>query len=79
MLARFSIRFVIAVFGGAAVGLLIGVVARYVFGADWNPFAVMPWTIMAASLGLSFDYAIKSEAAKNEGAQNTANDPRSSS
>jgi len=79
MLAHFSIRFVIAVFGGAAVGLLIGVVARYLFGADWNPFAVMPWTIMAASLGLSFDYALKNEGAKNEGAQDSAGDPRSSS
>ncbi|WP_375431435.1 hypothetical protein [uncultured Friedmanniella sp.] len=54
MLSRFSIRFVIAVFGGAAVGLLVGVVARYLVGADWNVFAAMPWGIMAAALGLAF-------------------------
>ena len=64
MLASFSVRFVIAVFGGAALGLLIGLVAVYLFGADWNPFAAMPWTIMAASLALAFSYTMKSEAAK---------------
>lgn len=55
MTSRFSIRFLIAVFGGAAVGLLVGLIARYVFGADdLNVFAVMPWGIMAGALGLAF-------------------------
>ena len=67
MLAYFSVRFVIAVFGGAALGLLIGFVAVYAFGADWNPFSVMPWTIMAACLALAFTYVMKSQAAKGTG------------
>lgn len=54
MPATFAVRFVIAAFGGAAVGLVIGLVAKYVFGADWNPFAVMSWGIMAGAIGLSF-------------------------
>lgn len=54
MPTNFWTRFVVAVFGGAAVGLLIGLLANAVFDAGWNPYAVMPWTIMAASLFLSF-------------------------
>lgn len=54
MPTTFAVRFVIAAFGGAAVGLVIGLVAKYVFGADWNPFAVMSWGIMAGAIGLSF-------------------------
>ena len=67
MLAYFSVRFVIAVLGGAALGLLIGFVAVHAFGADWNPFSVMPWTIMAACLALAFTYVMKSQAAKGTG------------
>jgi Na+/citrate or Na+/malate symporter len=55
MVSRFSVRFVIAVFGGAAAGLLVGVILRFVFGDDdLNVFAVMPWGIMAGALGLAF-------------------------
>jgi hypothetical protein len=54
MLANFWTRFTVLVFAGAAIGLLIGLVANAVFDAGWNPFAVMPWTIMAAALYLSF-------------------------
>lgn len=51
---RFWIRFVIAVFGGAAVGLGVGAIGRYGFGADWNIFAVASWGIMAAAVALIF-------------------------
>jgi hypothetical protein len=61
MLAYFSVRFVIAVFGGALVGLVVGVVGRSVFGADWNVFAVMSWGIMVGSLGLAFAYTRRAE------------------
>jgi hypothetical protein len=61
MLAQFSVRFVIAVFGGAVAGLLVGVIGRYVFGQDWNVFAVMPWGIMAGALGLAFAHTLHSE------------------
>jgi hypothetical protein len=54
MPTTFAVRFVVAAFGGAAVGLVIGLVAKYVFGADWNPFAVMSWGIMAGAIALSF-------------------------
>lgn len=67
MSARFSVRFVIAVFGGAVLGLLVGVVARYLLHVDWNVFAVMPWGIMAASLALSFSYVVKTERGKGNG------------
>ena len=66
MLAQFSARFVIAVFGGAVVGLLVGVIGKYVFGQDWNVFAVMPWCIMAGALGLAFAHTWQSEKAKTE-------------
>jgi hypothetical protein len=66
MLANFSVRFVIAAFGGALVGLLVGVVGRYVFGADWNVFAVMAWGIMAGSLGLAFTYTMHAERPRPE-------------
>ena len=36
------------------MGLVIGLVARCVSGADWNPFAVMSWGIFAGAIGLSF-------------------------
>ncbi len=65
MLARFSVRFVIAVLGGAVVGLLVGVVGAYVFGRDWNVFAVMPWGIMAGAIGLAFAHTLQSEKAVN--------------
>lgn len=58
MISQFAVRFVIAVFGGAAVGLLVGVVARSVFGADWNVFAAMPWGIMAGAVALAFSLAL---------------------
>jgi hypothetical protein len=45
------------VFGGAAVGLAVGAVGRYVVGADWNIFAAASWGIMAGALGLSLSYA----------------------
>lgn len=66
MLAQFSVRFVIAVFGGALVGLLVGLVGKYVFGADWNVFAVMPWTIMAGALGVAFSLTLQSERIRAE-------------
>lgn len=59
MLASFWVRFVIVVFAGAAVGLGVGAVGRYGFGADWNIFAAASWGIMAGSLALSFSYAVK--------------------
>jgi uncharacterized membrane protein len=61
VLQHFSIRFLIAVVGGAALGLLVGAVGRYGFGADWNIFAAASWGIMAAAVGLSFSYAMGSE------------------
>jgi hypothetical protein len=64
MLARFSVRFVIAVLGGAVVGLLVGVVGTYVFGQDWNVFAVMPWGIMAGAIGLAFAHTLQAENAE---------------
>lgn len=64
MPAQFSVRFVLAVFGGAALGLLVGVVARYLLHANWNVFAVMPWGIMAAVLAVTFSYVLKSERGK---------------
>ena len=51
---RFWTRFVIAVFGGAAVGLAVGAIGRYGFGADWNIFAAASWGIMAAAIVLVF-------------------------
>ena len=59
VLASFWIRFVLVVVAGAAVGLAVGAVGRYGFGADWNIFAAASWGIMAGSIGLSFSYALK--------------------
>lgn len=53
-MTRFWLRFTVAVFGGAALGLLVGLVARYVLGSDGNPFRFMSWGIMAGALGLAF-------------------------
>jgi uncharacterized membrane protein len=64
MLTKFSVRFVIAVFLGAAAGLLAGVIGRYVFDASWNPFAVMSWGIMAGALVLALHYALPSRGDK---------------
>lgn len=61
MVAQLSVRFVIAVFGGALAGLVVGVVGRYVFDAHWNVFAVVPWGIMAGSVGLAFAYTLQAE------------------
>ena len=66
MLNQFAVRFVIAVFGGAAVGLLLGVLGHAVAGTPDNVFSVMPWTIMAASLGLSFAY-VRDDARRKAG------------
>lgn len=52
MLRYFSVRFVIATFGGAAVGLLVGLLAVHVFGANWNPFILMPFGIMAGAMAV---------------------------
>lgn len=68
MLANFWTRFTVLVFAGAAIGLLIGLVANAVFDAGWNPFAVMPWTIMAASLFLSFSLVRTEAGQKRDGA-----------
>ena len=54
MPTTFAARFVIAAFGGAAVGLIVGLIGTYVFDADWNPFAVMAWGIFIGAIGLSF-------------------------
>jgi len=54
--SRFWTRFTLVVFGGALVGLAVGAVGRYVFGADWNIFAAASWGIMAGAVGLSFSY-----------------------
>ena len=54
MPTTFAVRFVIATFGGAALGLLIGLIGRYVFDAGWNPFVVMSWGIFVGAIGLSF-------------------------
>ena len=56
---HFSVRCVIAVFGGAAAGLLVGVIGKYVFGADWNVSMGMSWGIMAAALGLAFSRTMR--------------------
>ena len=61
MLDSFWVRFVLVVFGGAAVGLAVGAVGRYVLGADWNIFAAASWGIMAGALGLSLSYAWSDE------------------
>lgn len=61
MLTSFWIRFLLVVVAGAAVGLAVGAVGRYVFGADWNIFAAASWGIMAGSLGLSFFSALGEE------------------
>jgi hypothetical protein len=53
VLSRFSVRFVLAVFGGAAVGLLVGVLGRYLLHTNWNVFAAMPWGILVAALVLA--------------------------
>jgi NhaP-type Na+/H+ or K+/H+ antiporter len=66
MLSTFPMRFVIAVFGGAAVGLVIGLVVTYVFQADDNPFAMMPWGIMAGALGLAFSMVPRRGAAEKQ-------------
>ena len=55
--SRFWTRLTLVVLGGALVGLAVGAVGRYVFGADWNIFAAASWGIMAGALGLSFSYA----------------------
>ena len=68
MLANFWTRFTVLVFAGAAIGLLIGLVANAVFDAGWNPFAVMPWTIMAASLFLAFSLVRSEAGQKRDGA-----------
>jgi Na+/glutamate symporter len=57
MTNKFWTRFVIVVFAGAAAGLLVGVIGKYAFDAQWNIFAAMAWGIMAGSIGLSFGYA----------------------
>jgi len=57
----FWIRFVIATFGGAFAGLIVGLVAKYVFDASWNPFAVMSWGIMAGAIGLVFAHTAHPE------------------
>lgn len=64
MPTTFAVRFVIAVFAGAAVGLLVGLVGTQVFDAGWNPFAVMSWGIMAGAIGLSFSLVTPSAARK---------------
>jgi uncharacterized membrane protein len=58
MLAKFSVRFVVAVFLGAAVGLLVGLIGRSVFDASWNPITTMAWGIMAGALVLAFRSAM---------------------
>lgn len=54
MPANFAVRFVIAAFGGAALGLVVGLIGTYVFDAGWNPFAVMSWGIFIGAMGLAF-------------------------
>ena len=65
MLTKFSVRFVIAVCLGAAAGLLVGLIGRYVFDTSWNPFAVMAWGIMPGALVLAFRYAVPGGGGKN--------------
>ena len=50
MLSRFSVRFVIGVFGGAALGLLVAWILRLSFGFPSNIFWGMVWGIFVLSI-----------------------------
>jgi hypothetical protein len=50
MLSKFSVRLVIGVFGGAALGLLVAWILRLSFGFPSNIFWGMVWGIFALSI-----------------------------
>jgi hypothetical protein len=54
MPSSFSARFVTVAFGGAALGLLVGLIGAYVFDAGWNPFLVMAIGIFVGAMGHAF-------------------------
>jgi hypothetical protein len=67
MLATFSTRLVIAVFGGFLAGLLVGVIGKYAFDADWNVFFVAAAGIMVGSIALGAGHAVITEQIPAEG------------